>query len=869
LGLEPHVYEISTSAYRGLVCDKQDQTILVTGETGAGKTETVKILMSHLATIPKNSAMDIVNRVCQSSPVFEAFGNAKTLRNDNSSRFGKFTQMQFRVEDANADMVGSFCTTYLLEKTRVVSHAPGERTYHIFYQLMSASPEFKSQLWPFFAITEVKDFAYLCHSGDMHPHLHADTEQWAETKEALSLFQFTGEKLHELMRALGIVLQLGNLVFNDVNDGNYGDHNTVITSIFELERLSEMTGIECKELEESMTCRILKTGSEDIKVKAPPQVAKEWCDALAKEIYAKLFDMMVRRINDSTAGGQNVKGLGHISLLDIFGFERFEVNRLEQLCINYANEKLHNKYVLDNFNAIKEEYEAEGVDLYDFSLVDNSDVLELMESPEGLIASLNEQCNLPRGNDDENFVSKIKRTNQRRSSFANNKLHNRSEFEVQHFAGPVVYDAHTFVERNMDKLPEGIGEIAAKSTNTLIKAEFERVESETGPTTRRAAMKRHKFVFQKFQAQLRSLMLAMENSKTRYIRCIKPNSEFAPRKTDHLGTLHQLECSGLMTAIAMTREGYPDKLSYAIFGDRFACLMRAKEFKNIRGMEPQQKVEVILSKLLKPRLIQCGKTRVYFKSGAKEQLEVLRLEYFHKTAVAIQSAVRRSQAMDSFSKSMKVTIFLQKSWRMTIEKNLFRRKILSATRLSATMRRHLLILGVERMRQESAATKIQSQFRTQHSVGELRRTKRAAASIQKSVRKAQAVHYFASSRLAIVKLQSVMRMGGQSIAYKRKKNSATQVSSWFRVVQARKVTARMRKERDAASTIQKAARLALKKRQDSATAIQREYRRRSFKKKDYAATVIRRGRVRVRVTTTLKALKQPSPGKKSNVTTKM
>jgi hypothetical protein len=225
--------------------------------------------------------------------------------------------------------------------------------------------------------------------------------------------------------------------------------------------------------------------------------------------------------------------------------------------------------------------------------------------------------------------------------------------------------------------------------------------------------------------------------------------------------------------------------------------------------------------------------------------------------------------MDSFSKSMKVTIFLQKSWRMTIEKNLFRRKILSATRLSATMRRHLLILGVERMRQESAATKIQSQFRTQHSVGELRRTKRAAASIQKSVRKAQAVHYFASSRLAIVKLQSVMRMGGQSIAYKRKKNSATQVSSWFRVVQARKVTARMRKERDAASTIQKAARLALKKRQDSATAIQREYRRRSFKKKDYAATVIRRGRVRVRVTTTLKALKQPSPGKKSNVTTKM
>ena len=246
LGMEPHVYQVSATAFRGLLSDGKDQTILVTGESGAGKTETVKIVMGHLAAIPQtrpNHASDkpvndgmpieIVSRVCASSPVFEAFGNAKTIRNDNSSRFGKFTQLQFELEWTDGQslpvpsdellrqvpvtqLVGSHCTTYLLEKTRVVSHAPGERTYHIFYQLLHAPKEFKEQLWPFFSTCETTNFNYLADSGLITGHNDAD--QWLETVEALKLFQFQGDSLLELMRALCIVLQLGNLVFED-HDG--------------------------------------------------------------------------------------------------------------------------------------------------------------------------------------------------------------------------------------------------------------------------------------------------------------------------------------------------------------------------------------------------------------------------------------------------------------------------------------------------------------------------------------------------------------------------------------------------------------------------------------------------------------------------
>jgi myosin heavy subunit len=795
LGIEPHVYEVSSSAYRGLALEQTDQTILVTGESGAGKTETVKILMAHLATIPQtrpqqdgsleedshsNVPMEIVSRVVSSSPVFEAFGNAKTLRNDNSSRFGKFTQLQFEMEDRSkaqqagrsvphTDLVGSHCTTYLLEKTRVVSHSPGERTYHIFYQLLAAPQEFKEELWPSFADCEAKDFVYLAQSGEISGH--SDAALWTATQESLKLFQFQGDSLKVLMRALVIVLQLGNLVFDDHDaKSEYEEHHTMITSQNELETLAEMTGIEAQVLEETMTSSVLKTGTEVVKVKASPQQSKEWCDALAKEIYSRIFNLMIRKINEYTSveGDGKTRNLGHISLLDIFGFEKFQVNRFEQLCINYANEKLQNKYVIDNFTQIKDEYEAEGVDLYDFGLVDNSEILELLEGRNGLIASLNEECHLPTGKNDESYVYKAKTKHRRSICFIDKKLHERTEFGIQHFAGSVVYNADKFVECNMDKLPEGIVECAAKTSNSLIQAEFETSLQNLAQEmpSKRISIKKNRFVFEKFQTQLKSLMSAMENSQTRYIRCIKPNNQLAPRKVDHACTLQQLECSGLMTAIAITRESFPNKLSYDFILDRYACLMRERDFENIGKMKLPEKVHHILSQWLESMLrknrdgsrtmpFTCGKTQVYFKSGVQERLEVLRLEYFGKSAIVIQSMVRRVQARSRYTKAHGKVMTLQRSSRMFIEKTRFTQKRHSAIRLSAWMRGNWATQNVQDMRCERAATKIQSNYRSIAAIQRVERIRNewAATKIQTIVRTHPLSQHFQRVRLAIVCIQ--------------------------------------------------------------------------------------------------------------------
>jgi myosin heavy subunit len=777
LGIEPHVYEVSSSAYRGLAFEQTDQTILVTGESGAGKTETVKILMAHLATIPQTRPqqdgtmddahsdvpMEIVSRVVSSSPVFEAFGNAKTLRNDNSSRFGKFTQLQFEMEDRSTvqqkgrsvpytDLVGSHCTTYLLEKTRVVSHSPGERTYHIFYQLLAAPKEFKQELWLSFADCEADDFSYLADSGETSISGHSDATLWTETEEALQLFQFQGDSLKVLMRALVIVLQLGNLVFDDHDaKSEYEEHNTVITSQKELETLAQMTGIDAQVLESTMTCRFLKTGTEVVKVKASPQQSKEWCDALAKEIYSRIFDLMVTRINVYTSvdSYDKKRKRGHISLLDIFGFEKFQVNRFEQLLINYANEKLQNKYVIDNFKQIKEEYEAEGVDLYDLGLVDNSEILELLEGRTGLIDSLNEECHLPTGKNNESYVHKAKTNHRRSICFIDKKLHERTEFGIKHFAGSVVYNADQFVERNMDILPEGMVECAAKTSNSLIRAEFETTLQTLARErpSKRISVKKNRFVLEKFQTQLKSLMSALENSQTRYIRCIKPNTQSVPRKVDHACTMQQLQCSGLMTAIAISRETFPDKLSYEFILDRYACLMRARDFENIGKMKVREKVQHVLSQWLesisrknrdgsRTMPFTCAKTKVFFKSGVQERLEGLRLEYFGIAAIVIQSMARRVRARNRYTNVHGKVVVFQRCFRTVMENNRFTKKKHSAIRLSVWMRGNLATQKVQGMRRERAATKIQSKYRSMAAIQRvetIRKDRAAVVCIQKAV----------------------------------------------------------------------------------------------------------------------------------------
>lgn len=403
LGCEPHIYEVSSLAFRGLSLDRRDQTIIVSGESGAGKTESVKIVLQHLATLRQEATLsgsksddDLINHLLESSPIFEAFGNAKTLRNNNSSRFGKVTKLHYSSSGSAPCLVGSSFDTYLLETNRVVSHLEGERNFHIFYQLLSAPSSVKIELLgPDWSNAEVKDFHYLNKAESSHNEGVCEGALWKQTLNALHVFGWDGSSLQLLMRALGIVLLIGNISF--AFDGE-NDEDASITNQADLNILATYLGISVDELELAFTQRTIKTAQDLLLVPYTPDQAKEASEALAKALYSGIFASIVRQINILTSAPPAITGKHKvISLVDIFGFENFGVNRFEQLCVNYANERLQQKYALDHLRRHMIEYEAEGIALPNWRDVDNSNTVDLFEGPSGLITTLNEQCMRPNG----------------------------------------------------------------------------------------------------------------------------------------------------------------------------------------------------------------------------------------------------------------------------------------------------------------------------------------------------------------------------------------------------------------------------------------------------------------------------------------
>jgi myosin V len=366
------------------------------------KTETVKIAMNHIASVQKGPASKgsgdkldpVVQRVVDSNPLLEAFGNAKTRRNDNSSRFGKYLQLQFDNSQAalmsygdksesKCKLAGSKCEVYLLEKNRVTVHDSEERTFHIFYQLLAADSKSKNMIWPKLSSSDNSSFKYVGHTNTTSIEGQTDAQHFGHTVRVLEEIGIKGDKLVEMMRAICAVMQSGNLTF-----GPKGDDGSVITAKKELNDLADLMGVGENDLTLAFTERTMKTRTEEYKVPLKPDVAKDACDALAKEIYGNIFLWLVKEINAATCAEDNYKNgtvssFGTIGLLDIFGFESFAVNRFEQLCINYANEKLQQKFTEDIFRSVQEEYEEEGIELAEIWYDDNTDVLDLIEGRTG------------------------------------------------------------------------------------------------------------------------------------------------------------------------------------------------------------------------------------------------------------------------------------------------------------------------------------------------------------------------------------------------------------------------------------------------------------------------------------------------------
>ena len=499
-GLEPHIYEVSSLAYLGLAFQEQNQSILITGESGAGKTEAAKLIMHHIATIQAGPAgicdrnftpsdktskslfSDIVERILNTNPLLEAFGNAATSQNDNSSRFGKYTQLQFKKGDATlisynvrsnsiCTLVGSVCDVYLLEASRVCMHACDERNYHIFYQLLSADDELKSLVWPDLVGRTATDFKYVgTPITEVIDGIH-DAMKFQETWSTFGRLAVHESDTISLMRAVCLVMQLGNLEF--IVDPFCEEKALVKADDDDLTFVSDLLGIRKGNLLIAFTERSMATRGEVFKVPLSVPNACEARDSFAKEIYIRSFSWLVDAMNTKTSAEMGRIDsiadidLGVIGILDIFGFESFKINRFEQLCINYANEKLQQKAINDIFVSVRDEYEFEGIPLDLVDVTSNQQVLDFIEGRAGLIALLNEESFRPKGNC-KAFTSKVFEKYRSLPQIVKPPVGVTNKFGIAHFAGTVMYTTDNFVKGNQDTLPHDLKDCMAKSTNPVV-----------------------------------------------------------------------------------------------------------------------------------------------------------------------------------------------------------------------------------------------------------------------------------------------------------------------------------------------------------------------------------------------------------------
>ncbi|KAG7372107.1 myosin C [Nitzschia inconspicua] len=674
IDLPPHVYESSALAYKGLAISGVDQSILVSGESGAGKTETVKICMNHLASVVQQEHtvldhdtasldMNVITKVLDSNPLLEAFGNAKTRRNDNSSRFGKFIQLQFEqghVNPQHLTLKGSECQVYLLEKSRVVHHDNEmERTFHIFYQLLAAPDPVKTKFWK---PLQGKDNTHFRYVGPTDTHSIEgvnDSDQFEKTIQSLSLIGIDGETLKTFLQAICVVLQLGNLTFAE--DGKDSDHS-VIASTNELQILGTLMGISVDKLSATLTTRLVKVRHEETVVPLSPESAKESTDALAKQLYDRIFLWLVRNINEATTAGGDLESYGHIGLLDIFGFESFPVNSFEQLCINFANEALQAKFTNDVFVSVYAEYKEEGIRLEEITYDDNTHVLDLIQNRTGLLAMLNEECIRPNGSD-SGFVNKALHSNSKSPALIIPRIKTSDvEFGIRHYAGDVMYDATGFVTKNQDTLPTDLMECAQSSTNEIIANEIAKTttsacsrnaESSKGSPKRKQSNLVAPTAWTKYKSSLDHLMKNLRKSQSRYIRCVKPNSLKKPAVMEHSLTLQQLRSSGVISAVTLARSAFPNRLEHTLILNRFMFLLPSKhrnKWKSLNLHDPEDQKdasEMLLTQALEPlvgkngvKAFVIGRSKAYFRGGALEYLESMRLKALEIPATKIQAVFR-------------------------------------------------------------------------------------------------------------------------------------------------------------------------------------------------------------------------------------
>eukprot|EP00644_Phytophthora_capsici_P013530 jgi/Phyca11/568635/estExt2_Genewise1.C_PHYCAscaffold_290400 len=590
--LPPHVYAIGGKAFGGLLKpERRNQSILVSGESGSGKTESTKFLMQFLTSVGRDQslteqegsgAVEIGRRILQTNPILESFGNAQTIRNDNSSRFGKFIKIQFG--DKN-EIVGAQIVSYLLEKVRLLHQNPEERSFHIFYELLEGADK---ELLDTLGLQKGGKYELLNSYGPSFARKRAVVDKYAQLYvETVRAFEDTGVNEQErldIFKILAALLHLGNVNFTAAGSGQEDATAVMDASRFHLEKCAELIGVNVDKLEKLLSSREIKAGMEVMVLKHNPEQAKEICRSLAKAIYGRLFTWLVRRLSDeinyydsAISISDEDEELASIGILDIFGFESLNRNGFEQLCINYANERLQAQF--NEFVFVREQqvYIAEGIDWRNISYPSNAACLALFDDKSnGLFSLLDQECLMPKGSNQALSTKFYRYHDTKKHPFSASKMERvKHQFVVHHFAGHVCYNVEQFVEKNTDALPADASDILSSSNNEVVVAigSEENVDSpdDNGTTGRRRySMLRAPSVSAQFKSQLDRLIVQIERTEAHYVRCLKPNEVKKPGIFDRERMVEQMRSVGVLEAVRIARHGYSVRLSHANFTELFS-----------------------------------------------------------------------------------------------------------------------------------------------------------------------------------------------------------------------------------------------------------------------------------------------------------
>ncbi|XP_053309051.1 myosin-3 [Spea bombifrons] len=627
----PHIFSISDNAYQAMLTDRENQSILITGESGAGKTVNTKRVIQYFATIAavgdtkkkeeasKNKGT-LEDQIIQANPLLEAFGNAKTVRNDNSSRFGKFIRIHFGTTGklASADI-----ETYLLEKSRVTFQLQAERSYHIFYQILSnKKPELIDTL---LITTNPYDFPYIS-QGEISVASIDDTEELIATDSAIDILGFTPEEKIGIYKLTGAVMHYGVMKFKQRPREEQAEPDGTEVA----DKTAYLTGLNSADLLKGLCFPRVKVGNEYVTKGQTVEQVHHNVNALAKSVYEKLFLWMVTRINhqlDTKLPRQHF-----IGVLDIAGFEIFEFNSLEQLCINFTNEKLQQFFNHHMFVLEQEEYKKEGIEwtFIDFGM-DLAACIELIEKPMGIFSILEEECMFPKATD-TSFKNKLydqhlgKSNNFQKPKPAKGKA--EAHFSLIHYAGTVDYNIKGWLEKNKDPLNETVVGLYQKSSMKILANLYASYAATDAEAAGKKGAKKKGSSFQTvsalFRENLNKLMSNLRTTHPHFVRCIIPNETKTPGDMDHHLVLHQLRCNGVLEGIRICRKGFPNRIAYADFKQRYRIL-NASAIPEGQFMDSKKACEKLLGSIdIDHTQYKFGHTKVFFKAGLLGTLEEMR-----------------------------------------------------------------------------------------------------------------------------------------------------------------------------------------------------------------------------------------------------